>query len=73
MGVVREKVTKLIASYSHVKVQPAWTYSGPPMGETAHKVMTAWRSLPALYPPDDWPGVIPPGYEGSEGMKLYAV
>lgn len=36
-------------------------------GEVAEHVMRAWRSLPALYPPENWSGPVPPGYHVPPG------
>ena len=31
--------------------------------------MRAWRSLPALYPPKNWSGPVPPGYQVPQGAN----
>lgn len=36
-------------------------------GERADQVMKAWRSLPALYPPENWSGPVPAGYRVPQG------
>lgn len=42
-------------------------------GPQAFAVMTAWESLPKLYPPEEWSGPVPPGFVGAMGMRLHQV
>ena len=49
-GEVRKRAAALVARYSGVAKGTAFFYTGKSVGEVADRVMSAWRSLPSIYP-----------------------
>jgi hypothetical protein len=52
-GEVRARVRALVEQYSGVEKGTPWFYTGLSIGDTANRVMCAWRSVPSLYPPEE--------------------
>lgn len=61
-GDVRRLVQVLLGKYADVAKAEPWFYTGKSVGKVADTVISAWRSLPSLYPPEP--------YSGSEANRI---
>ena len=55
-GDVRRLVHELLGKYADVAKAEPWFYTGKSVGKVADTVISAWRSLPSLYPPESYSG-----------------